>query len=301
MTEDVAKVVEELAKLHQDGSKKFKGFKERFDDLCDEMDGVKAQREQIKLRDELARDLFYEEGEGIDDFMLSQPSLELQQPVEVNQEGLSVATLTLAYNKPIFVALRDEINAYVASWRANVLQVLSDGGFIGARLHFETHSVSIEPSGHVYEQYIPDVKNLGETLREFEQRLLTLPGTISDIQQQNNTTPIIKRKIKARYIKEKQALEVDSKLITFRKDCNFRKRLCEIMFDHPKKTWTTRDLQKVWEDNYEFTGDEKPSDWQRVGEALKQIQERIRKKTGIEDLFIFDTKTAKLNPKYLQK
>lgn len=76
--------------------------------------------------------------------------------------------------------------------------------------------------------------------------------------------------------------------------------ICEIIFKSPEKLFELRDFQTVWDDLYDYIGNERPSDWQRVYEALKRLNERVRKVVGIEDLFELNTKSVRLNPKYLK-
>ena len=68
----------------------------------------------------------------------------------------------------------------------------------------------------------------------------------------------------------------------------------------PTKLWTLRELQTVWDDYYEFMDNRLDTDWHRVYEAINRLNERIRKRTDISDLFLLSTKSVRLNPKYTQ-
>jgi hypothetical protein len=104
----------------------------------------------------------------------------------------------------------------------------------------------------------------------------------------------------ATYDKKTRTIFFADKAIRFKKDAPFTPALCDIVFSKPTKLWTLKELQKVWDGLYEFLGNERPTDWHRVYEAISRLNERIRKETGIDDLFIFSTQSVRLNSAYLE-
>ena len=105
--------------------------------------------------------------------------------------------------------------------------------------------------------------------------------------------------IKVSYDPKTRTIHVGNKVVRFREDAPFTPALCEIMFKNPTKLYELRDFQTIWDDLYDYIGNERPSDWHRVYEVLKRLNERIRNIAGIEDLFELNTKSVRINPKYL--
>ena len=106
--------------------------------------------------------------------------------------------------------------------------------------------------------------------------------------------------IKVSYDPKTRTIHVSNKVVRFREDAPFTPALCEIMFKDPTKLYELRDFQTVWDDLYDYIGNERPSDWHRVYEVLKRLNERIRNIAGIDDLFELNTKSVRINPKYLK-
>ena len=106
--------------------------------------------------------------------------------------------------------------------------------------------------------------------------------------------------IKVSYDPKTRTIHVGNKVVRFREDAPFTPALCEIMFKDPTKLYELRDFQTIWDDLYDYIGNERPSDWHRVYEVLKRLNERIRNIAGIDDLFELNTKSVRINPKYLK-
>ena len=106
--------------------------------------------------------------------------------------------------------------------------------------------------------------------------------------------------IKVSYDPKTRTIHVGNKVVRFREDAPFTPALCEIMFKDPTKLYELRDFQTVWDDLYDYIGNERPSDWHRVYEVLKRLNERIRNIAGINDLFELNTKSVRINPEYLK-
>jgi hypothetical protein len=59
-------------------------------------------------------------------------------------------------------------------------------------------------------------------------------------------------------------------------------------------------LQQAWDSLYDYLPDlQKPTDWNKVYDAIKKINARVEKYTDIPDLFKLTTKSVRLNPKYI--
>ena len=104
---------------------------------------------------------------------------------------------------------------------------------------------------------------------------------------------------KVSYDPKTRTIHIGNKVVRFREGAPFTPTICEIMFKSPEKLFELRDFQTVWDDLYDYLGNERPSDWHRVYEVLKRLNERARKVAGVENLFELNTKSVRINPKYL--
>lgn len=102
--------------------------------------------------------------------------------------------------------------------------------------------------------------------------------------------------------KKQQVLRFAGQSIGFKSNAIFTPALVEIlMSDLSKESWTFRELQTVWDDQYEYIGIIKKNDWQKVRKSINDFNSRVKKETGIGDLFLFNTKIVSVNPKYTKK
>ena len=143
-------------------------------------------------------------------------------------------------------------------------------------------------------------KDLYNTINLFSQRIDELRTIIVDMETTSEQQPRLVSSgiVPARYDDKSQTLFFADEAIRFRRNAPFTPALCQTILSEPAKLWTLKELQVVWDELYEFMGNERPTDWHRVYEAINRLNERIRKRTDISDLFLLSTKSVRLNPKY---
>lgn len=188
---------------------------------------------------------------------------------------------------------------YIDRWNELVLECLKKLGSIEYEIRFQEgsdHGFSLNFTGMTERE-----SKFSDMISDFESQVVELRAIIFDIERESRkaTSQQKNDKITVCFDKQKKVIVLGNAVIGFNKNNKFSKQLCEIIINQPKKLWTIKELQSVWDPNYEYVGCEKPSDWQRVCTAIRQQNEKIRKKTAIEDLFVLTTKEVTVNKKYL--
>lgn len=187
-----------------------------------------------------------------------------------------------------------------AGWTQNTKVILKDSSKARYRLQFGSSYGT--PFAVPAKNMTKTEQDLYDTINRFSQRVDELRTIIIDMEaykeqehhtEQSNTTP-------ARYDNKSRTLFIADQAIRFRQNAPFTPTLCQTILSEPAKLWTLKELQVVWDELYEFIDNERPTDWHRVYEAVNRLNERIRKQTGISDLFLLSTKSVRLNPKYAQ-
>lgn len=138
------------------------------------------------------------------------------------------------------------------------------------------------------------VSNLGERHAELRQIIIELEKST-----ENTMTKNMKDIEPATYDKKTRTIFFADEAIRFRKDATYTAGILAMIFDKPEKLWTIKEFMKVWDDYYEYIGNEKPNDWQKIYQAFKKANERVEKATGISDLFKFSTTSVRINTAYL--
>jgi hypothetical protein len=105
----------------------------------------------------------------------------------------------------------------------------------------------------------------------------------------------------ATYDKTNRTIFFADEAIRFKKDATYTPALCELIFNHPeKKVWQLKDLLRLWDEVAYYGNLEAPNDWHKVYESVKRINDRVKEKTGIDDLYKFSTTSVSLNSAYLK-
>ena len=188
---------------------------------------------------------------------------------------------------------------YIDHWNELVMAQLDKLGSIEYKMRFQEGSARTFPkldTGMTEKE-----SKFSDMITDFGSRVDELRAIIFDIERESRKATSRQKndKITVCFDKQKKVIVLGNAVIGFNKNNKFSKQLCEIIINQPKKLWTIKELQSVWDPNYEYVGCEKPSDWQRVCTAIRQQNEKIRKKTTIEDLFVLTTKEVTVNKKYL--
>lgn len=193
-----------------------------------------------------------------------------------------------------------KVNKYAEDWIKSVSELLSPLEQVRFQLQFENpkQKPAIMPklgeTTSLEERLYDVVSNLGERHAELRQIIIELEKSTENIMTKN-----MKDIEPATYDKKTRTIFFADEAIRFRKDANYTAGVLAMIFDKPKKLWTIKEFMKVWDDYYEYIGNEKPNDWQKIYQAFKKANERVEKATGISDLFKFSTTSVRLNPAYL--
>lgn len=193
-----------------------------------------------------------------------------------------------------------KIDKYAKSWIKSVDKLLSSLEQIRFQLQFESpkQKSNITPKlGETtpLEEHLYDVvSNLGKRNYELRHIIIELEKST-----ENSTSKNMKNIEPATYDKKTRTIFFAGEAVRFRKNANYTAGVLAMIFDKPKKLWTIKEFMKVWDDYYEYLGNEKPNDWQKIYQAFKKANERVAKTTGIDDLFKFSTTSVRLNPAYL--
>lgn len=119
-------------------------------------------------------------------------------------------------------------------------------------------------------------------LREKNQKQDTIPASSIKIQ-----------KLKAKFDKEIPAIFVNEKEVKIPYATN-QSNLCEALFEKPKKRWENDELLEIFGVNIEDTNvNRQPYD------AMLAVNKKVADESGVTDLILCNSKTFKLNPKYL--
>lgn len=186
------------------------------------------------------------------------------------------------------------------NWTQTTEAMLKDSGKARYKLQFGSSRGT--PFAVPTKNMTKTEQDLYDTINHFSQRIDELRTIIINMEADNeqqsysepsNITP-------AHYDNKNRTLFFAGEAIVFRKNAPFTPALCQAILSKPAKLWTLKELQVVWDDLYEYINNERPTDWHRVYEAVNRLNERIRKQTGISDLFLLSTKSVRLNSKYAQ-
>ncbi len=145
-------------------------------------------------------------------------------------------------------------------------------------------------------------RKLEDILDDFSDRVAELRRIIFDYEESNERSiPTTAKAIEpARYDKANRTIFFADEAIRFNENAEYSPAICKLMFEKPDKLWQLKDFLAVWDSLYDYLPDlQKPTDWNRVYDAIKKINARVEKYTDIPDLFKLTTKSVRINPRYI--
>ena len=264
MSEDVKKSVEELEVLYYKGSKTVDAL--------------------IAVYEELVEDRF-------DRILL--PSL--PHPY-VNEDNAQKAL----DRYDTFKGLSKSVDDFYAEWTGAVNAILKDTPRF--RLLFNDPNEA-GYMGNIWKNIPQPVQAIEDKLSDLYRRVQSLYKIIIEMDRNADQMkrPNTKDIEPATYDKKTRTIFFADEAIRFKKDATYSPAICELMFSHPeKKIWRLTDLLKLWDEVAYYGELNAPNDWHKVYEAIKRINDRIKEKTGIDDLFLFSTTSVRLNSSYLE-
>lgn len=189
------------------------------------------------------------------------------------------------------------VTTYVKGWTDDVNAVLDAVG--KARYKMQFNDPKEVGAMFMHGELTPNESAMMDVLYDFGSRLGELRKIIIDYETTGEkaiaTTATI---APATYDKKTSTLSFAGKDIRFKKNAPFTPALCDVIFSQPDKLWLLKDLQKVWDSQYDYLP-ERITDWHRVYEAINRINMRIYKQTDIDNLFVLSTTSVRLNGAYL--
>jgi hypothetical protein len=265
MNEDVKKSVNELATLYIEGNKSIEYFQNRYNKLTEGRFQGFVFQTYSPFEDKTYR----------------------AKPIENYDEFKELEKAVADFDKE-WVKAVDDILASVAQVRFRLQ--FNDPQTIG---FFVPYKGSLPPKIEALADKIDDLTSRVGELRKI---VIDLEKTTEQIK------PVDTKDIEpATYDKKTRTIFFADEAIRFKKDATYTPALCELIFNHPeKKVWQLKDLLRLWDEVAYFGNLEAPNDWHKVYEAVKRINDRVKEKTGIDDLFLFSTTSVRLNPAYLK-
>ncbi len=199
-------------------------------------------------------------------------------------------------------ATLEEVDNYATKWIKSVQDLLGKVKQTRFKLQFDNPNqkdfvnkplgVTTEAEDHLYDT-VSDLSMRHSELRQIILELEKSSEQISQSEEKNIEPPVFKKTTKTLYLA--------GKAIRFNKNAEYTPILCEIILSNPTKLWALKDLLKYWDEYAYYASMEAPNDWQKVHNAIKRLNERIERATGIEDLFVFSTTSVRANPAYLKQ
>ncbi len=257
--------------------------------MSDNVDTILKRLEEQYIRGRNARDNF------ADFYSSSVPSREIE-PRVIGRRTEIDGTPENVYTLEMLKTARK----IATDWTQATETILKDSGKARYKLQFGSSRGT--PFATPAKNMTKTEQDLYDTINHFSQRVDELHTIIVDMEtaSEQQPRPVPSSIAPARYDDKSQTLFFADKAIRFRRNAPFTPALCQTILSKPDKLWTLRELQVVWDDYYELMDSKRPTDWHRVYEAVNRLNERIRKQTGISDLFLLTTTSVRLNPKYAQ-
>lgn len=193
----------------------------------------------------------------------------------------------------------EQAKQYIVGWVADIELLLDKVGKARYKMQFADPDVRVGLRGIGKTTANEDA--LAELLDDFEQKLGELRKIIIDLESNSERALPSSRDIEpASYDAKTRTIFFADEAIRFKKNAEYSPAFCRLMFEAPGKLWQLKDFQKLWDSQYELLNDlQKPTDWNKVYDAIKKINSRVEKYTDIPDLFKLTTKSVRLNPRYV--
>jgi hypothetical protein len=191
------------------------------------------------------------------------------------------------------------VQQFADSWAEAVNCTLEKIGRTRYKIQFK-HPKSSSSSSLSMQELTTNEEILYEVLDNLCDRVSELKLIIFDYEESNERTIASNDEIEpATYDPKTRTIFFADEAIRFNKNAEYSPAICELMFEKPDKLWELKDFQTVWDSLYDYLDIAKPTDWNKVYDAIKKINSRVEKTTGISDLFKLTTKSVRLNPKYI--
>lgn len=225
----------------------------------------------------------------------------LQPQIGTGQYGLP----TMYYPEPEpehpkTAELLQTARKHVTEWTVEVKTVLDKIGKARYRVQFDDPAWIVGTMTYI--ETTPNEEAFSEVIQDFECRLAELRKIIIDYETTSEqtlqaTTQAIEP---ASYDPKTRTIFFADEAIRFNKNAEYSPAICKLMFEKPDKQWTLKDFLTVWDNLYDYLPDlQKPTDWNKVYDAIKKINARVANSTNVADLFKLTTKSVRLNPKYI--
>lgn len=192
------------------------------------------------------------------------------------------------------------VTKYVSDWITNVKVVLVKIDKARYKVQFDDPVWKVGTM--TYGETTPNEDKLTEIIQDFDCRLAELRKIIIDYETTSEqtiqaTTQAIEP---ASYDPKTRTIFFADEAIRFNKNAEYQPAICKLMFEKPEKLWELKDFLTVWDSLYDYLPDlQKPTDWNKVYDAIKKINARVANSTNVADLFKLTTKSVRLNPKYI--
>lgn len=200
-----------------------------------------------------------------------------------------------------YESLLKEISTYEKTWVKKVRGLLTKTGKHRFLLEFDDPSGGGNTTGMLVDRPNKRVEAVHDALSSLSENIEALRAVLPELERTIEKPLKLSGDIEPpSYDHSKKTLFFADEAFRFTKSAEYMPAICELLINTKpeQRTWTLSELVKIWEPQVDFLG-EAPSDWKRVHNAVKRINNRIVNKVGINDLFILDTKTVSINRKYL--
>lgn len=195
-------------------------------------------------------------------------------------------------------SLESEIKVYVTGWVESINNLLANPK---DRLRFNDPELSNDINFSLTIKKLPEeslkIKKLIDKLYDHNQ---VLKRILEDWPSESSTTNQVEIE-PAKYDKKARTIYIAGRYIKFKKNAVYQPAICEAMFEDPKKLWTLKEFMNIWDSLYDYLDIAKDIDWNKVYDAIKKMNRRIEETSGVSDLFLLNTKSVQLNPKYLNQ
>jgi hypothetical protein len=190
---------------------------------------------------------------------------------------------------------------FIEGWIKDVEVVLDRIGKTRYKMQFsDPHTVGARHLS--MNELTKNEQKLEDILDDFSDRVAELRRIIFDYEESSeNSLPAKSTATEpASYDADKRTIFFADEAIRFKKNAEYQPAICKLIFEKPHELWQLKDLQQAWDSLYDYLPDlQKPTDWNKVYDAIKKINARVEKYTDIPDLFKLTTKSVRLNPKYI--
>jgi hypothetical protein len=192
------------------------------------------------------------------------------------------------------------VKNFAERWTEEVNSILEKIGKTRYKIRFKHPKTSSSSSLHLGE-LTKNEEALYETLDSLSDKVSELKSIIFDYEESGERAVVSTDDTEpATYDPKTRTIFFADEAIRFNTNAEYSPAICKLMFEKPDKLWQLKDFLAVWDSLYDYLPDiQKPTDWNKVYDAIKKINARVEKYTDIPDLFKLTTKSVRINPKYI--